>query len=218
MGGFRTIGARVERSEDPRLLTGRGEFIDDIHLPGLVHAAFVRSSFAHAKIKSVNASAAERMPGVIAVIAADRLPPGLRDKRLPMLLPNPALIATMTQAPLARDEVTFVGEAIAVVVAESRYVAEDAAAMVEVDCDPLPAASDCRDAVKPGAPVAHSAMPDNKAAVFKVGYGDIDAAFRNAAHTFKEELWHHRGVSHAIECRGVLADYGERNRVLTVWS
>jgi carbon-monoxide dehydrogenase large subunit len=111
-----------------------------------------------------------------------------------------------------------VGEAIAIVVADSRYCAEDAAAKVDVTYDPLPTIADCRDAVKDGAARAHSRLAHNRAATFKVGYGDAEAAFARAAHVFKEEMWQHRGCGHALECRGVIADVNPRDGALTLWS
>jgi carbon-monoxide dehydrogenase large subunit len=216
--GFRTIGARVERSEDPRLLTGHGEYVDDIHLPGMLYAHFVRSPFGHAKVGSIDAAAALAIPGVHAVLTAADLPASMRKTRLPMFLPNPALKNILNPYPLAFEEVCFVGEAVAVVIADNRYIAEDAAQMVDVDYEPLPAASDCREAVKEGAPTAHAPLADNKAAIYKVGYGDVEAAFASAAHVFKEEFWQHRGCAHPMECRGVLADYNRRDGVFTVWS
>ena len=214
----KSVGARVLRSEDARLLTGHGVFVDDIRLPGMLHAAFVRASHAHAKLNSIDASAARAMPGVHAVYSAADMNRGLQITRLPMLVPNPYSKLSRTQFALAQGEVCYVGEPIAIVVAESRYLAEDAAAAVMVDYEPLDVASDCRSAVKPGAPLAHLGAADNKAALFKVAYGDVAGAFAKAAHRFKEDLWHHRGCGHALECRGVLADLNPRDGSLTVWS
>jgi carbon-monoxide dehydrogenase large subunit len=213
----KSIGARVLRTEDARLLTGKGEFVDDIALPGTLHAAFVRASFAHARIREIDASAALALPGVRAVLTWSDLNRGLQTTRLPSLVPNPYSKFPRTQLALAKEEVCYVGEAVAIVVAESRHLAEDAAAMVAVDYEPLPAISDCRDAVKAGAAFAHADAHDNRAAVFKTAYGDVAAAFQSAAHVFKEELWIHRGCGHALECRGVLADVA-RDGSLTVWS
>jgi carbon-monoxide dehydrogenase large subunit len=187
-----------------------------MRLPGMLHAAFLRSPHAHAKIKSIDSVAARALSGVHAVLTAADMPKRLRERRIPMLVPNPQLKSPMTPYCLAIDEVCYVGEPIAIVVADTRYRAEDAAALIEVDYDVLPAASDCRDAVKDGAPLAHSGLPHNKAAVVKVGYGDIDAAFRDAPHIFKERLWHHRGCGHAMECRGALARWDRDG--LTLWS
>jgi carbon-monoxide dehydrogenase large subunit len=214
----KSIGARVLRTEDARLLTGRGEFVDDIRLPGMLHAAFVRASVAHARIHGIDASAARAMPGVHAVFTAADMTRTMQTKRLPSLVPNPYSKNPLTQFALAIGEVCYVGEPLAIVVAESRYGAEDAAAAIEVDYDPLPAIADCRDAVMGGAALAHSSKSDNIAAAFKVGYGDVARAFASAAHVFRHELWHHRGCGHALECRGVLAAHDSRTDHLTVWS
>src|SRR5712671_4104386 len=214
----KSIGARVLRTEDARLLTGEGEFVDDIRLPGMLHAAFVRASLAHARVRNVDASAALGSAGVRAVFTAADMNPTMQTTRLPMLVPNPYSKISRTQFALAQGEVCYVGEPIAVVVADSRHLAEDAAALVTVDYEPLPAAIDCRDAVKEGAPLAHLGADDNKAAIFKIGYGDVASAFASAPHVLREELWHHRGCSHAMECRGVVADFDPRRGGLTVWS
>jgi carbon-monoxide dehydrogenase large subunit len=213
----KSIGARVLRTEDARLLTGRGEFVDDIRLPGMLHVAFVRASHAHARIINVDATAALTMPGVHAVFTAADMNHALQTTRLPMLVPNPYSKLSRTQFALARSEVCYVGEAIAIVIADTRYRAEDAAAMVAVEYESLPAIGDCREAVKADAPRAHLDATDNKAAAFKTAYGDAAAAFAGAAHIYKEALWHHRGCGHALECRGVLADVA-RDGALTLWS
>ncbi len=213
----KAVGARVLRSEDPRLLTGRGAFVDDIRLPNMLHAAFVRAHHAHARLRRIDATAALALPGVHAIFTAIDMTPAMRASRMPVLVPIPFAKFPLTQFALAVDEVCYVGEPIAIVIADTRYVAEDAAAAVEIDYEILPAAADCRDAVTPGAPLAHLSTPDNKAAMFKVGYGDVGTAFRTAAHVVKEELWHHRGCGHSLEGRAVLADAGRDGR-LTVWS
>jgi carbon-monoxide dehydrogenase large subunit len=217
MGG-KSVGARVHRSEDPRLLRGRGEFVDDIRLPNMLHAAFVRAHHAHARMRRVDTSAALAMPGVHAAFTAADMTPTMRANRMPVLVPIPYAKFPLTQFALAADEVCYAGEPIAIVIAESRHIAEDAAAAVEVDYEILPAAADCRDAVAPNAPLAHLDTPGNAAALFKVGYGDIASAFRTAAHVFKEEIWHHRGCGHPLETRAVLADPNLRDRRLTVLS
>ncbi len=213
----KSIGARVLRSEDRRLLLGAGQFVDDMRLPGMLHAAFVRAPLAHAKIGRIDTARARALPGVHAVLTAADMPRRLRERRIPMLVPNPQLKSPMLPYCLAIDEVCYVGEPVAIVVAATRYLAEDAAALVEIDYEPLAAISDCRDAVKDNAALAHSTLAHNKVAVVKVGYGDVTAAFRNAPHIFREKLWHHRGCGHAMECRGALAVIDARDG-LTIWS
>src|SRR5215471_17438636 len=163
--GAKQFGARVARLEDPALLTGRGRFVDDIALPGALAACFVRSPHAHAKIRGIDTTAARAMPGVHAVLTAADLPPRMATGQIPMLVPNPSIRTPRTQLALARDEVCYVGQTIAVVIAASRYLAEDAAAAVAVEYEVLPAVSDCRDAAKPGAPRVHSDLSGNIAAV-----------------------------------------------------
>jgi carbon-monoxide dehydrogenase large subunit len=214
----KSVGARVLRDEDERLLKGRGQFVDDIRLPFMLHAAFVRAAHAHARILAIDAAPALAMPGVHAVLTAADMTAAMRESRMELLVPSPALKNPLTPFCLAVDEVCHVGEAVAIVVAESRYLAEDAAAKVDVACEVLPPIADCRDGVKAGAPLAHARLPHNKAAMFKVGYGDVAAGFARAAHVFKEQMWQHRGCGHALECRGAVADFSARDSALTLWS
>jgi carbon-monoxide dehydrogenase large subunit len=216
--GAKHFGARVLRLEDPALLTGRGRFVGDMVLPGMLHASFVRSPHAHAKIHSIDARSARAMPGVHAVLTAHDLPTRMAVTQIPMLVPHPAIKTPRTQVALARDEACFVGEAVAVVVAESRHTAEDAAAAVKIDFEALPAVSDCRDAVMPNAARVHSHLATNVAASLPVTYGDVDAAFANAAHVFEEQMFLHRGGAMSLEGRAVLASYDIGSDVLSVWS
>jgi aerobic carbon-monoxide dehydrogenase large subunit len=216
--GAKHFGARVVRLEDPALLTGRGRFVDDVKLPGALHACFVRSPHAHARIRAIDTAAAGAMAGVHAVLTANDLPPRMATAQIPMLVPNPSIKTPRTQLALARSEVCYVGQTIAVAIAESRYLAEDAAAAVAVDFEVLPAVSDCRDAAKPDAARAHSDLTSNIAAVVPMSYGDVDAAFASAAHVFEDELALHRGGAMTLEGRAVLASYDVGSDMLTVWS
>jgi carbon-monoxide dehydrogenase large subunit len=216
--GAKLFGARVTRLEDPALLTGRGNFTDDIHIKGALHAVFVRSPYAHARINGIDTDAARAMPGVVGVWTLNDLPPELRGKKLLLLLPNPAITQPLMPTVLAGDEARYVGEPVAVVLADTRARAEDAAALVDVDWDVLPAASDARDALADGAPLAHSGTPNNVAAKFTNTYGDVDAAFAKAAHVVREEILHHRGGGHAMEGRAVLASHDADERRTMVWS
>src|SRR5262249_11986781 len=119
---------------------------------------------------------------------------------------------------LADGEVSYVGEPVALVVADSRYLAEDAAALVEVDYDPLPPVGDVRKAAEPAAPTVRREIGSNVVTSYRVSYGDTDAAFRQAAHVFREELWQHRGSGHPIEARGIVADYRGADDFITVWA
>jgi carbon-monoxide dehydrogenase large subunit len=216
--GAKQFGARVARVEDPALLSGRGRFVDDVNPPNMLHACFLRSPHAHARILSIDASAALALPGVNAVLVAGELPQPMNLNRMPMLVPNPAIAASLTQHCLAREEVCYVGQAIAVVLADSRYVAEDAIALVDVEYDVLPAMSDYLGADRPDAPRAHLTLDDNIASTFRMAYGDPDAAFAAAPHVFTEEIWQHRGGGMALEARGVVAVPDATSGLLTVWS
>jgi carbon-monoxide dehydrogenase large subunit len=216
--GAKHFGARITRLEDPALLTGRGQFVDDVNLPGTLHAAFVRSPHAHARIRKIDGAVARAMAGVHAVLTAADMPPRIATGMIPMLVPNPAIKTPRTQVALARDEVCYVGQTVAVVVADSRYLAEDAAAAVGTDYEPLPAVSDARDAVEPGAPGVHADLKSNVAAFVPMSYGDVDAAFKNATHVFEETMNLHRGAAMTLEGRAVLANHEPASDMLTVWS
>ena len=214
----RTAFRDVPRLEDLPLLTGRGRFVDDIRPPGTLHAAFLRSPFAHARIISADAAAARAAPGIRAVWFAADIAPHLTGTRLKVALPSPAFRQTLDRPVLAEDEVVHVGEAVAIIIAEDRYLAEDALALVEVEYDPLPVVADCVAALEPGAPVAHAGGPHNLVGEFTLGYGDPDAAFAAAPVVVRERLAQHRGGGHSIECRGVLAIPDAVEDRLTVWS
>ena len=216
--GVRYFGAEVRRVEDPRLVTGKGRYVDDIELPGMLEAAMVRSTEAHARIRSIDAAAARALPGVHAVFTLQDFPAEYHDRPMVQPYPAPVLLQPTTQHPLARDEVCFVGQAIAIVVAETRHIAEDAAGLVAVDYEPLPAVVDCREAVKTDAPLAHAGSPDNIVARLRVAFGEVETAFADAAHVFEERFLQHRGGCHAMECRGVIAEDRPLHDGLTIVS
>ncbi len=212
------IGARVPRLEDRPLLIGQGRFVDDIALPGLLHAAFVRSPHPHAVIRRVDATEARALPGVHAVLTLDDLAPVLAQRRMLRHSNSGTPLDRLWSFALADGEVSYVGEAVAIVVAQDRYVAEDAATLVAVDYDVLPAVSDCRKAVAAGAPAVRRELNSNVVATYKVAYGGADAAFGRADHVFREELWQHRGAAHPIEARGLVAEWRGRGDGMTVWA
>jgi carbon-monoxide dehydrogenase large subunit len=216
--GAKHFGARVARLEDKALLTGEANFVSDISLPGMLHACFVRSPHAHARIHSIDASAACAMPGVQAVLAADDLPRPMAERQIPMLVPSPFISMPRTQTVLARKEVCYVGQAIAVVIADNRYAAEDGAAAVKIHFEALDAVSDCRAAAASHAPCTHSDLSSNSAASVVLEYGDVAGAFANAPHVFEEEMFLHRGGAMPLEPRAVLARHDAREDVLCVWS
>src|SRR5499427_1605923 len=216
--GAKQFGARVARVEDPALLTGRARFVDDIKLPGMLDGCFVRSPHPHARIRAIDTAAALAMPGVHAVLTARDMPGRLATEPIPTPVPNPAITAMRTQRALATEEVCYVGETIALVVADSRHMAEDAAAAVAIEFEPLDAVSDCRAGLEPGAAHSHSDLATNVAAFVPVSYGDVDAAFAGAVHVFEEEIFQHRGAAMTLEGRAVVASHDQVTDLLTVWS
>lgn len=219
--GVRYVGAHVQRMEDPRLVTGHGRYTDDITLEGMLHAAFLRSPVAHARINGIDAARARALPGVHAVITqADlvaELGAGL-DKPMAQLYPAPALTNDHTQHPLAKDEVCYVGQTVAIVVADGRAIAEDALALIDVDYAALPAVVDVRTALADDAPRVHDGDTTNLGGQLRARFGDIDDAFTKADHVFSTEFLQHRGGCHAMECRGVIARDDPYGDGLTVWS
>ena len=214
--GTRWFGERVRRSEDPRLLAGAGMFVDDLQPPRLLHAAFYRSPESHARIVRVDTTAARALPGVVAVFTAKHLPDNIRGP-LPRLIPHPTLIHHKTQVALAGDVVHHVGEPVVMVVAESRYVAEDAVDLVEVEFEPLPAVVNLEDAARPGSPTVHDDLDTNIAAHYTQRVGNVEEALAQARHIFRERLVMDRGASSPIETRGIVAIWDDRTRQLTVW-
>jgi carbon-monoxide dehydrogenase large subunit len=214
----KVIGQPFKRIEDAPLLQGRGRFVDDLHVPGLLHAAFVRSPHAHALIRGIDTAAAAGAPGVHAVLTIADIAPMLSQERLPLQFRSSQLPADVTPYPLAKDEVCFVGEAVAVVIANSRALAEDATVLVAVDYEPLPAMADCRAGLKPGAPLARRGHKSNLMLEIKQAYGDVAAAFAGAPHRVSVNLKQHRGGAHSIEGRGALAVFDQNEARLTLWS
>jgi carbon-monoxide dehydrogenase large subunit len=215
----KVFGNRVKRVEDPALLRGRGRFVDDVKLPEMLHAAFVRSPHAHAVLKSLDAAAALAVPGVFAVYDFAALRPHLTRDRLPVEFPSGVPNAENAGPPvLVKDETMYVGECVAIVLAETRAVAEDAAALVDVDWDILPAVGDCKAALEDGAPRAMKDAASNVMMEMVQEYGDVDAAMASAPHVFRETIFQHRGSGHPMETRGVVARHDEYDRRTTVWT
>jgi carbon-monoxide dehydrogenase large subunit len=199
------FGQSILRKEDPAFLTGRGRFVDDLQPDRMLHACIVRSPHAHARIVRIDCVAARAVSGVRAVYAFADLPDALQQKRLPLMSSNPLIRQALTQPVMAKDEVRYAGESVAVVIAESRAVAEDAAALVEVEYQSLPAVSDVRKGLAPGAPTVHAGIPDNLVAQVSFVVGDTDMAFQNAARTIQASFDTHRGGGFSMETRGCLA-------------
>jgi len=211
----RSIGARIPRNEDSRLLRGLGCFVDDVNPPGILHAATLRSPHAHARIARIDAAAARGAPGVHLVMTAADV--GELNQPSPLLIPHPTLTHPRTQCPLAVDEVRYVGEAVAFVVADDRYQAEDALELIEVDYEPLPVVVNLATALDAGTPRVHADVPDNRAARFRQTVGDAAAAMARADHVLRERLMIERSCGCPIEARGVAATWEPRQRVLRVW-
>jgi aerobic carbon-monoxide dehydrogenase large subunit len=211
----RWVGAPVQRLEDPRLLRGKGTYVDDIDFPDLLHAAILRSPHAHASITSIDVSAAQALPGVHLVLTANDLGEVLEPS--PLLIPHRALTQPRTQLPLARDKVRYVGEAVAMVVAESRYLAEDALELIDVTYEPLPVIHSLEAASQPHAPLVHADVPDNIAAHLVQQVGQPDEIFASAPHVIQETFLMDRGAAMPMECRGVVANWDAREAALTCW-
>jgi CO/xanthine dehydrogenase Mo-binding subunit len=209
----RWFGARVQRVEDDRLLRGHGRFTDDIDGSAL-ESCLVRSPYAHARIRSVDVSAARAMPGVVAVYTAADLPFGQTD--LPILIPHPNLTHGRTQRCLASEVVRYVGEAVAFVVAENRYLAEDAAETVEVDYEPLPVVI-TPEAAAAAAHLVHSDVPGNVAAEMVQEVGSVAAALASPPHRKKLHFRFERGAASPMEGRAVWARWSTSEHKLTVY-
>jgi carbon-monoxide dehydrogenase large subunit len=214
------VGQRMTRTEDPRLLTGQALFVDDVEIPGMLYAAFLRSDYAHARIRSIDVSAARSRPGVVAVYTAEDL--GDFWQHGPPLVPAPhsvegVIFHSRTQVPLAKDKTRYVGEAIAVVFAESRYIAEDALEDIVADLEPLEVAADLEEALRPSAPLIHEDLGSNLASHLIQDKGDYAAAREKADLVIKRRIVIDRGAAGAMENRGVVAHWDEKAQHLTVW-
>ena len=210
------FGKSIKRREDPRLVTGKGNFVDDLKIPFTTHAAFVRSPHAHARIGKIDSTAARKVPGVLAVYTGkDLVAGGVKPIPVGWLLPN---IKVPAHYPLAVDKARHMGEPVAVVIAETPYAARDAAELVEVDYDVLPAVPDGADALERGSPVVHDDAPGN--VCFKWSIGDAkatDAAFASAAKVVKQSFRNHRLIPNAIEPRACLASAQPGTGDITLW-
>ena len=202
----RYTGASIKRSEDPRILTGAGRYVDDIKLPGMLHAAFVRSPLAHARVLSMEVSAARALPGVVAVLTGAEIEE--------ITVPGPdalmALIGGEGPTPeftlLATDKVRFAGDPVAIVIAESRYVAEDGCELVEVEYDALPPVTNASFALDPGSPPLFANLGDNIARPHsRSEFGDVSATFAGADRVFDFRIEVHRHQNVPMEGRACIA-------------
>jgi CO/xanthine dehydrogenase Mo-binding subunit len=214
------IGKRIKRNEDPRLLTGRALFVDDVDIPGMLHAAFLRSDYAHAHLVRIDVSKARKHPGVIAVFTAEDMgddwEPG------PPLVSPPPTVEDVTfysrrQVPLVKDKVRHAGEAIAVVIAESRYIAEDALEDIDVELEPLPAVVDLEAALEPDSPLVHDDLDSNLAARLYQEKGDYETVRQQADLVIKRRIIIDRGAAGAMENRGIVAHWDAKSQLMTIW-
>ena len=215
----KTVGARIKRREDPRLIQGLAHYVDDIKLPDTLHVAILRSPYAHARINAIDTAAAQNLPGVKAVVTGDDIKDTIGG--IPCAATDPEGfpgIKVPHHPVLATDKVRFVGEPIAAVAATDAYIARDALDLIEVDCDLLDAVNSADAALAEGAPVLHEDWDDNLAFTWQIAGGDIDAAFAEADHIVSQRIDHQRLVPNPIETRGVLAQYTRGKDQLTLWS
>ncbi|WP_193177307.1 xanthine dehydrogenase family protein molybdopterin-binding subunit [Oricola nitratireducens] len=220
--GIEGIGARVARKEDKRFITGKGRYTDDMVVAGMKHAAFVRSPHAHAAIKGINTDAAAKMPGVIAVLTGDELAADGIGSLICGWMIHSKDGSPMNMGdwrPLAQTKVRYVGDAVAIVVAETKNQARDAAEAVEVDYEQLPAVTEAVAALKDGAPQIHDNAPGNLIYDWEIGDGAAaDEAISNAAHVTRVEILNNRLVPNAMEPRATLGQYDEAEDHYTCWT
>ena len=208
------VGQSIPRLEDDRLLRGTGRFVDDVDVPGQLWARVVRSQLAHARIVSIDTTAAQAMPGVVAVLTGEDV---ADVEPIPLRLEWPGYeLEPFLQPVLARDRVRYVGEPVAVVVAQTQYGAEDAAELVDVDLDPLPVVLDAREGIGEDAALLREGR-SNEVVLIEKGYGDVEAAFANAAHVVRAEFTTGRHTGVPMETRGLVADYDPGRGWMTIW-
>ena len=217
----RVFHQSILRNEDPQILTGQAQYLDDVELPDMLYVAFKRSDYAHGRILSIDVSEAKKLPGVIGVYTAadfgDYIKPG------PLQVPPPTAIkdsifTTRTTLPLAIDKVRYSGEPVAVVVAESRYIAEDALDYIYLDVEPLEAVIDLEKALEPGAPLVHDDTESNLAALVHQENGNYAEAAAKADLVVKRKINVDRVAGSALENRGIVVDWNERAGQMTIWA
>ncbi len=221
MGIAAMLGSPIKRREDPRLITGQSTYVDDIKLNGMLHMAVVRSPYGHAQIKSINADAARKQPGVVAVYTAEDLKGAVGN--IAIAVPLGKIAEGMgARGALAEGKVRFYGDPVAVVIAEDRYAARDARDLIEVDFEPLPAAIDVEKAMQPDAPLLYEQFGTNVAFGIHPSTEEIDKVFEqtkaDGGVVVKGRFINQRLSPVSIETRGVVADFNKGSRKLTLWS
>src|SRR6266852_4033534 len=210
----RYVGQPLKRLEDPKLITGAGQYVEDLKLARLTYLAFLRSPYAHARVTALRTEAAQKAPGVVRVVTAKDLGP-LRPTPYMVVLPG---LKAFPYPYLADGVVDSTGVPVAVVVAESPALARDAAELIEVEYESLPAVADPERALQPGAPLVHPEFGTNQAFSFPMKGGDVEQAFARAAHIVSVRVEHNRLAGAPMEPRGVVAHYDPGTGELTVWS
>lgn len=216
MAVTKLFGASIKRREDPRMMTGRATYTDDVRLPGTLSLAILRSPHAHARIKRIDTSKAREMPGVVAVYTGQDLADKLAPVPCAWLVPDSDLKVPEYRA-LAVDTVRYVGDGVAAVVAENRYLAQDALEAITVEYEVLPAVVNQEQATKEGAPQLYEDVPNNTAFVWRLSGGDVDAALADADVVVSETLINHRLIPNAMEPRAAVANYNPGSGELTLW-
>jgi carbon-monoxide dehydrogenase large subunit len=211
----RFVGQALKRKEDPRLVSGASTYVDDVVLPGMLHMAIARSIHAHARIKRVDTSKARSLPGVVAVVTGDEVAAHCGPIPCAASLPE---MKNAQQPLLAIGKVRFVGEPIAAVVAENKYIARDAADLIEIDYEPLPAVVHPEKAMDPASPRLYEEFSDNIGFRFAFETGNTEEAFQNADVIVKERFINQRLAPVAMEPRGVVATYQAPDNELVVWN
>ena len=209
------FGTSVKRREDPKLITGQGTYVDDIKIFGMLHAVFVRSQHAHARIGNIDTSRARNHPGVVAMFTGPELQQEAGPLIVGWLLPG---IKHTSRQTMAFDTARFVGEAVAVVVADDPATAVDAAGMVDVTYEPLPAVVNPEETTRSGAPQLHPEAPNNIAWEWELSGGDIEAAARDAEVTVRQRIVNQRLIPNPMEGRAIVADYNPGTNQLTLWT
>src|SRR5258708_17349401 len=221
MGIATMLGSPVKRREDPRLITGQATYVDDIKLLGMLYMAVLRSPYGHARINSINAEAARRHPGVVAVYLAEDLKGAVGP--IAVAVPWGKMTEGMgIRGPLAEGKVRFYGDPVAVVIADDRYTARDARDLIEVDYEPLPAAIDIEKAMQPGAPLLYEEFGTNIVFGMHPPTEEIDKVFEqtkaDGGVVIKTRLVNQRLAPMSIETRGVVAEFRKADKKLTIWS
>jgi carbon-monoxide dehydrogenase large subunit len=212
------VGTRALRPRDPDFLRGTATYLDDVDVPGLLHVAFVRSPYAHARIERIDPAAALALDGVVAALTLADLSSIATSTRMPLIAAPGKGATPATPFILADEEVAFAGEIVAMTVAADRYLAEDAAARISVVYEELTVVADPVAAISPASPRVRTELASNVLATYRLEYGDLDRAFSAHAIVVADTIAVHRGGGHPMEGRGIIVDPGRRGEAMHVWA